>query len=696
MSSINVLDISVANLIAAGEVVDRPASAVKEMLENALDAGGKHITVEIKAGGTRLIRVSDDGCGMSREDVELCTLRHATSKIRTASDLDGIVTLGFRGEALAAIAAVSRLRIMTKRAEDSTGTLLVSDCGEITEICETGCHDGTTIIVEELFANIPARRKFLKRDITEAMAVSASVEKIALSRPDIAFRFISDGSVKIDTAGDGKLENTIYSVLGREFARSMLAVDGETEGIRVSGFISSPDNVRGNRNYQNFFINGRYIKSNAITGGLEDAYNSYIPSERFPSCVLNLSIHPAYVDVNVHPAKLEVKFSNDKYVYNSVYCAVRNTLTQSVRRPELELNRNLMTGRDVRIVNAFTSISDNVTEETEKREKQPNLFDAAEGDERTAQIFSAEIPAAENTEKPEVKISEAADTGIRPSGNGTAPPNKADVCHPGDTVIPERAEYDAAASVLPPITSTTADADAADMSAMIGIPDPDESDYVQPECGPGIIPKSESISTAERTTAPSIPYYRIIGCAFHSYIIVELEDRIMLIDKHAAHERILFEEMKRNMNRSEQSSQIILIPLKLAMTGQEIDALECHREEIGELGFGFTSENNAVCITEIPSQLDTGEAAAMIQELAGGLCDGTLNIEVEKKLVFEKALYQASCKAAMKAGRVDSDENMEWVVQRVLTDPLVRFCPHGRPVAYDLSLHDIEHRFKRN
>lgn len=694
MSAINVLDISVANLIAAGEVVDRPASAVKEMLENALDAGGRHITVEIKAGGTRLIRVSDDGCGMSREDVELCTLRHATSKIHTAADLDGIVTLGFRGEALAAIASVSRLRIMTKRAEDSTGTLLVSECGEITEICETGCHDGTTVIVEELFANVPARRKFLKRDVTEAMAVSASVEKIALSRPDIAFRFISDGNVKIDTAGDGKLVNTIYSVLGREFARNMLAVDGETEGIAVSGFISSPDNVRGNRNYQNFFINGRYIKSNAITSGLEDAYNSYIPSERFPSCVLNLNIHPAYVDVNVHPSKLEVKFSNDKFVYNAVYCAVRNTLTQSVRRPELELNKNILTGRDVRIVNAFTSIDDRVTEEREKREKQPNLFDVSETEnrERPAENVSVveNTPGSDDTaSRTEEKAEKKPDVRVELKNTGHESPETPETGNENPDTAHVTQGYSVEQSILQP-----------DYDEQTEMPI-DRSDSADEDGGISTVYKTDespadSFPDSAGGTDNAVPYYRIIGCAFHSYIIVELEDRIMLIDKHAAHERILFEEMKRNMNRSDQTSQLLLIPLRLAMTGTEIDALEHHRNELQEVGFGFSSDTNSVSVTEIPSQLDTGESAAMIQELAGGLADGTLNIDVEKKLVFEKALYQASCKAAMKAGRVDAEENMEWIVERVLTDPLVRFCPHGRPVAYDLTRHDIEHQFKRN
>ena len=318
MGSINVLPFSVANLIAAGEVVDRPASVIKELMENAIDAGATRLTVEIQNGGVTLMRVTDNGCGISAEDLPVAIRRHATSKIRDAADLDGILTLGFRGEALAAIAAVSDLRILSKTADAPFGTMLEAHGGDIVALTEQGCPNGTSVIVENLFANVPARRKFLKKDVTESMAVTANVEKLALSNPQIAMRLVVDGNVKLDTAGDGNLKNTIYAVFGKEFATRMIEVNTDNDGITVYGFIGRTDNFKANRNYQNFFINGRYVKSKTAMAALEQAYTSYMPPEKFPTCVLFIEINPARVDVNVHPAKLEVKFSNEKPVFEAI------------------------------------------------------------------------------------------------------------------------------------------------------------------------------------------------------------------------------------------------------------------------------------------------------------------------------------------------------------------------------------------
>ena len=358
MGIINILDPQVANLIAAGEVVDRPASVIKELLENAIDAGATAVTVEIKRGGITFMRVSDNGCGMSRDDVPVCIKRHATSKIRTEGDLDSIITLGFRGEALAAIGSVSTLRIMTKTKDSEMGTVLTCVGGEIREIIESGCPNGTTIIVEELFANIPARRKFLKKDTSEALACAAVVEKIALSRPDLSIKFISDGQLRFSTEGDGNLKNCVYAVLGRDFAKKLVEVHGMTGGIEVLGYIGTPENVRANRNYQNFFINGRYVKSRTAMAAIEQAFNSYIPSEKFPVCVLELRIHPALVDVNVHPAKLEVKFSNEQAVFDSVYSAVRTALEDKLPRPELSLKTKEEARREARIVSGFVPLKE--------------------------------------------------------------------------------------------------------------------------------------------------------------------------------------------------------------------------------------------------------------------------------------------------------------------------------------------------
>ena len=365
MGIINVLDISVANLIAAGEVVERPASVVKELLENSIDAGAKNITVEIKRGGVSLIRVTDDGCGMDKDDLPVCVLRHATSKIHTKQDLNGIMTLGFRGEALAAIASVCRLRIITKQKEKS-GYVLESRGGNVESVEETGCADGTTVIVEELFANVPARRKFLKKDATEGAAVSAVCEKLALANPDISLTLISDNNLRFRSNGDGILKNAIYSVLGREFASNMIQVDSSTDGIDVFGFIGTPTNSRPNRNMQIFFVNGRYVKSKSIQAALENAVQSFVPHEKFPTAVLNIALHPGYVDVNVHPTKTEVKFSNERAVFDAVYCSVKAAVDASTKRPELEISE--ITKKTQAPTVRFTPIEDGKPESLKKRQ----------------------------------------------------------------------------------------------------------------------------------------------------------------------------------------------------------------------------------------------------------------------------------------------------------------------------------------
>ena len=356
MGKINVLSTQIANLIAAGEVVDRPASVVKELVENSIDAHAKHIIIEIKNGGVSYIRVSDDGVGIAAEDMPLALKRHATSKIEKAADLNAIFTLGFRGEALAAISSVSKVRIISKTQEAQNGTMLYADSGEIIEISDAGCPLGTTITVEELFASVPARRKFLKKDSTEAAAVCASAEKIALSHPEVAFKLISDGNVKIETAGDGKLDHAIYSIIGKDFAKKILPVKCHGDGVEVYGYIGRSDNVKPTRNFQNFFINHRYVKSRTAMAALEQAFSSYIAPEKFPCCVLFIDIDPSAVDVNVHPAKLEVKFSNEKLIFDTVYYAVRNTIEKNTERPDLILKSPPNTHQSH--VNAFVPVLD--------------------------------------------------------------------------------------------------------------------------------------------------------------------------------------------------------------------------------------------------------------------------------------------------------------------------------------------------
>ena len=358
MGKINVLSFEIANLIAAGEVVERPSSVLKELLENSIDAGATEIVAEIKRGGVSLIRITDNGCGIDKDDLPLALKRHATSKIRDKDDLGAIMTLGFRGEALAAISSVSDVTIITKPKDAPVGYMLTSEVGNIVDVSEVGCADGTTVVVENLFYNVPARRKFLKKDATEAINVTALVEKVALSRPDISIQLLIDGEEKFKTPGDSKLINTVRAVFGKDFASKLIEVDAKADGIKVHGYISRSDNVRKNRNLENVFINGRYVKSITAQTALERAYTSYIAPECFPACILFVDLNPALVDVNVHPAKLEVKFSDERCVFEAVYYSVKSALETHEYRPEMTLGRKPEISFDKNPVAAFVPIGE--------------------------------------------------------------------------------------------------------------------------------------------------------------------------------------------------------------------------------------------------------------------------------------------------------------------------------------------------
>lgn len=684
MGIINVLDPQVANLIAAGEVVDRPASVVKELLENAIDAGSSSVTVEIKHGGITFLRVSDNGCGMSRDDVPVCIKRHATSKIRDEGDLDGILTLGFRGEALAAIGAVSTLRILTKQADKPMGTQLTCVGGEIREIVETGGRDGTTVIVEELFANVPARRKFLKKDSSEALAVAAVVEKIALSRPDLSIKFISDGVLRFGTAGDGNLLNCIHAVLGRDFAKKLTPVHGMTGGIEIKGYVGTPENIRANRNYQNFFINGRYIKSRTAMAAIEQAFSSYIPSEKFPVCVLEITIHPALVDVNVHPAKLEVKFSNEQAVFDAVYSAVRTALEKNLSRPELNLKTKDEARKEARIISAFLPLKDGAGDTPGKGTQlsmpivetrpQPAVSDMhlySKHTDDTPPHLRFQAPSVENEEK-----------------ITSAPlPFAFDSTVDGD--IPSSASLPLSKPV------TEAPVRTVNISAPLKKNEP-ETEEKKPETDYSVSSIPRASATNDKEVNEQSVDFRIIGEAFNSYVLIESEGKLVIVDKHAAHERLLFEDMKKNL-LSGTDSQVLMIPLKILLSGDEIDAVSRFESEIRATGFDFSLDiyERVAKITAIPTALSAVDAETLFVTIAGQLATGTGNVNVARSIFYEQALHQASCKAAIKAGRVYDQGHIEWLCKRVMNDPAIRFCPHGRPVAFDLSKNDIEHFFKR-
>jgi len=672
MGYINVLEQHVANLIAAGEVVERPASVVKELLENSIDAGATKVTVEIKNGGVSFIRITDNGKGMEPDDVPVCIKRHATSKIHDANDLDAINTLGFRGEALAAISSVSKLRILTKTADSQLGTSLISENGNISSIEEIGCPSGTTVIVEELFANVPARRKFLKRDITEGQAVAAVVEKIALSHPEIAIKLISDGNIKFSTAGDGVLLSTIYEVLGKDYAKQLIKVDEISDGIEIRGYIGTPDYVRGNRNNQNFFLNGRYIKSSTLTAAIEQGFSSYIAPERFPCCVLNIIIHPAFVDVNVHPTKLEVRFSNERLVFNALYCAVRNAIQNNPKRPEL-VNDSVKRTSD----NLFSSDFDlamktdqkSAEAEAESREKAKLRYtqiDIGRAEIERNTVTVSNIPeingpshkSAETAENPQISY---ANTPLSSENSATVKNENEtiDITVPADEIKYTR-------------ESTEADI-------------PNEVVTAQP-------------STQEFTDNGVIkPTYKITGVAFDCYIFVEMEDKMLIIDKHAAHERIIFEELRANMKSTVKTSQMMLIPISLSLSREEYAAVYEYAEEIKSTGFDFVTGNSgeSVEMFMIPSILDGTEAATVFTKMAGELADSTGNASLNKDKIYEKALYQASCKAAMKGGVSNEKEHIQWLCDKIISLPDIKYCPHGRPVAFEMTKRQFENRFGR-
>ncbi len=701
MGEINVLDIQVANLIAAGEVVDRPASAVKELIENSMDAGANKITVEIKKGGISFIRVCDNGKGMSREDVPVAIRRHATSKIQTQWDLGSITTLGFRGEALAAISSVSRIRIMTKRKADKIGTLMECEPGGQVVLNDVGCPDGTTVIVEELFANVPARRKFLKKDTTEAMAISNVVEKLALSRPDIAFNFISDDIQKFSTPGDGKLSNAIYALYGREYTKKMTEVEWLTEGVEIKGYIGNPDNTKANRNHQIFFVNDRFVRNKTISAALEQAYDSYIPESKFPCCVLRIYVHPAFVDANVHPTKAEVKFSDDKQIFSAVYATVRGALERKLDRPEYLANigiTDIMTdmkkeGRD--IINAFTPIKDAETESQTPRPEKISFTNEMEIKPAFDSFSKTDVFSyGERTDAPTVNKAFDNSTIKKPDiifeldesfGNVDINGNN----HPKEAT-PEK-QNENGKEIVWEYIKTKNGLDRNREGELVSDTSFDEH-YSGRECSP----TGKYTYENERETV-EIPFYRIVGEVFYSYVFVELSDRVLVVDKHAAHERIIFEELKRNMKKAKNVLQFLLVPMRVTLSSEEIGVVEEYKDEISAIGFEIDGEEleNEIDIFAIPTGLDIEDAIKLFTSVISRLQDGTGSAMLSKEIMFEKALYQASCKAAVKAGRADADEDIKALIEKLLVLPDIKYCPHGRPVAFEITRDGFEKQFKR-
>ena len=605
MPKIIQLSSHVADLIAAGEVVERPASVVKELVENSLDAGATRVTVELQNGGMTMLRVTDNGCGMTPEDAPTAFLRHATSKIRTASDLDAIRTLGFRGEALAATAAVSRVELLTKTADAPVGTALHLEGGRVLSQEEVGCPDGTTIVVRDLFFNTPARMKFMKRDSVEASAVLGVLQRQALAAPGVAFRYVRDGQEELNTAGDGDLHSTIYQIYGREFARGLTPVSGKWERCRLEGFVTAPTNTRGNRNYQHFFVNGRYVKSRLLSAALEEAYRNQIMVGRFPGCVLNLTLPENSVDVNVHPAKTEIKFLAEQEVFDCVRYGVQSALRGAPARPEIKLP-------------------------VEKPQPKQSFYRTMTAEDFKA--FSQQMQTAPRTK-------------------------------PAPAVVKSVLE---AEMPLP-------------IAEQVQIPLP-----VKPA------PRTAPEPPAPPAAAPQ-PVYRMVGELFDTYILVEKGEEVFLIDKHAAHERILFEKYKKQSHPV--MAQTLLTPTSAALTPEEAAVVLEHRKKLEDFGFGLEDfGDGTVLLRQMPADLAPEQAEAALAALAQDLLEGR---RLSPEDLRDRLLHTVACKAAIKAGWHTADREKAALVDAVLSRDDLKYCPHGRPICVKLTRSYLEKQFGR-
>ena len=655
MPKIKVLPKEIAELIAAGEVVERPASVIKELMENAIDAGSSSVTVEIKNGGITYIRVTDNGCGISREDIRTAFISHATSKISTRDDLYAIGTLGFRGEALASIAAVSNVEVLTRTTEEETGTRYCISAGEETLVDDAGCPLGTTIVVRDLFFNTPARMKFLKKDVSEANAVAGIVDKIALSNPDVSIRFIREGKSALFTSGSGDLKTAAYEIFGKDFADGLIEADYSFESVKISGLVSKPTKSRPNRNMQFFFVNGRLVKSGTASAALSEAYKNSIMVGKFPYCVLNITTAPGLVDVNVHPAKIEVRFANERTVFSAVYYAAKNALEHRDEAPKVTIPRT-----------AQTELFEPVRPKTEQMrlpEKQPDFWN---------RMSSSEYRSAQQPEKPTYQQPAAREDIITVA----SPDKKPETADSEPSTIQhfldaQRAKKEETAAIEADIRPELS-AEAATL--------PDE----KPE------ETARALDTAVDEKPAELPV-TVIGEAFKTYIIVQQGESIFLVDKHAAHERMLFNELVKN--DSKRSTQMLLTPITVTLSKGEYSSVLDNLDMLMQAGFAVEDFGYSVVIVrECPMEISADEVADVVAELAGYL------VENRQKLISEKKEWLFSlmaCKAAIKGGMYTTEYEREIFIKRLFASPEIRYCPHGRPVMIEITRRELEKNFGR-
>ena len=622
MSNINILSPLVADMIAAGEVVERPASVIKELVENALDAGAENIRIEIRRGGATYIRVTDDGCGMSPEDAGIAFLRHATSKLRTAHDLEAIGTMGFRGEALAAISAVSRIELITKEKGEDIGTRMILEAGDIKEMDNYGCPEGTTIIIKDLFFNTPARLKFMKSDRAESTACTQAALRAAMSRPDVSVRFIKDDKEEFFTPGDGDVKSAVYALLGRKEANEMLECNGDANGITVKGYVSSPSACRGNRSHQYFFCNGRFIKSTVIQAALEQAYENSMLVGHYPACVLYINLSYATVDVNVHPTKTEVKFADEKSVFNAVYYSALSAIkSENFIKPEKTEERQEET-----LYDSYFPVEGNIKKPENYKEYNPVAH------------YEKENQSRENLSYP---------TYQSPYKGSKAEPR----------YVSEKPAYNKPQDVK-------------------------ETVYEQK-----IIPQVKSENEYE---APKTMDFRFIGEVMDTYIIVEKDNKLVLIDKHACHERIIFDRLI--STGREVMSQLLMMPVTVNVTQENAELIESNSELLQEIGFEIEpyGEQNYI-VRAVPSDMYESDVAPAVEEICDMLREKR-NIDIAGKK--NEILKTVACKAAIKAGwKTDVKELL--VLANSVISGKIKYCPHGRPVAMVYTREQLDKEFKR-
>ena len=661
MVNIQVLDQITIDKIAAGEVIERPASIIKELVENAIDAGASAVTVEIKEGGISFIRITDNGCGIPKGEVPLAFLRHSTSKIRSVDDLSTVASLGFRGEALSSIAAIAQVELITKTKDEVTGTRYRIEGGAEKSIEDTGAPDGTTFLVHQIFYNTPARRKFLKTPMTEASHVSELMTRLALSHPEVSIQFINNGQEKLHTSGNGKLKDIIYHVFGRDIANNLLETNERIDGIQVQGFIGKPIISRGNRNYENYFINGRYVKSNIIAKAIEDAYKDFTMQHKYPFTALHFTMDGTDLDVNVHPTKMELRFSNQQGVYNFIYNALKQTLSEPELIPRVELPE----AKEVPV---------KAEKIVERKQEQPMT---PVREERKTPVIEEEKNLDYFMKKMRERVTAYHQqvTKVKPT--------------PAPSVVQENVNYEA----LP-----------ASQVAAVKQPVPEQRTVAkEPMPEQAVAPREEKSVVTEKQldffeekllTKKAAQEYKIIGQLFETYWLVEFHEQLYIIDQHAAHERVLYEKTLRGMKDREFTSQYLSPPIILNLSMQEEEALNTHMDIFTNIGFEIEPfGGDSYAIRAVPDNLFSIAKRELFTEMLDQLVDG-IHSSLAPDIVAEK-VASMSCKAAVKGNSRLSAAEVETLIGELLELENPYHCPHGRPTIIAMTKRVVEKKFKR-